>query len=170
VYLRFAVRFAVRQDSLSNFFFHQIADAIWCAIPCPLPLPLRTPNRTANHTANCMVRVNGSNSVSDTKSQMQQIASAIYSKSQMKSHTCSQPHRVRLHTPNLCTNRLTIPCTICTQTELGANSCSVTRCHGSFTHFNQKESKTNLLDTFKRRLYAELYGDSYGKSHVYTAP
>jgi hypothetical protein len=38
-----------------------------------------------------MVRVNGSNSVSDTKSQMQQIASTIYSKSHMKSHTCNQP-------------------------------------------------------------------------------
>jgi hypothetical protein len=44
-----------------------------------------------NRTANCMVRVNGSNSVSYTKSQMQQIASAIYSKSDMKWHACNQP-------------------------------------------------------------------------------
>jgi hypothetical protein len=56
-----------------------------------LTLPLRAPNSTANRTANRMVRVNGSNSVSDTKLQMQQIASAIYSKSHMKSHTCNQP-------------------------------------------------------------------------------
>jgi hypothetical protein len=40
-----------------------------------------------------MLCVNGSNSVSDTKSQMQQIASAIYSKLHMKSHTCNQPLR-----------------------------------------------------------------------------
>jgi hypothetical protein len=62
--MRFAVRFRVRCRAL----------------------PLRAPNRTANSTANRMVRANGSNSVSDTKSQMQQIASAIYSKSDMKSH------------------------------------------------------------------------------------
>jgi hypothetical protein len=85
------MRFAVRKESLSNFFLHQIADAIWCAILCPLPLPFRAPNRTANRTANRRVCVNGSNSVSDTKLQMQQIASAIYSKSHMKSHTCNQP-------------------------------------------------------------------------------
>jgi hypothetical protein len=56
-------------------------------------LPLHAPNRTAKRTANRMVRVNGSNSVSDTKLQMQQISSAIYSKSNMKLHTCNQPLR-----------------------------------------------------------------------------
>jgi hypothetical protein len=36
------LRFAVRQESLSNFFLHQIADAIWCAILCTHWAPLRT--------------------------------------------------------------------------------------------------------------------------------
>jgi hypothetical protein len=54
-------------------------------------LPLRARNRKANRTANCMVRVNGSNSVSDTKLQMQQIASAICSKSHALNRSCNQP-------------------------------------------------------------------------------
>jgi hypothetical protein len=47
-----------------------------------LPLPLCAPNRIANR----MVRVNGSNSESDTKSQTQQIADAICSKLQQIAH------------------------------------------------------------------------------------
>jgi hypothetical protein len=56
--------------------------AIWCGIWCPhskLQHYIATPY--------CMLRVNGSNSVCDTKSQIHQIVSAICSKSDMKSHT-----------------------------------------------------------------------------------
>jgi hypothetical protein len=52
---------------------------------------LHAQNCTQNRTLNHMLRVIGNNSVSDTKSQMQQIASAICSKSHMKLHTCNQP-------------------------------------------------------------------------------
>jgi hypothetical protein len=68
--------------------------------------------------------------------------------------------------PNRHTNRPTIPCTIWALTEYGANSFSVTHCNGLFTHFSHKKSKINLLDTFGSKSYTELYGDSYGKSHV----
>jgi hypothetical protein len=68
--------------------------------------------------------------------------------------------------PNLRTNRHTIPCTICTQTEQGAIYFSVSHCNGLSTHFSQKKSKINLLDTLGSKSYTESYGDSYGKSHV----
>jgi hypothetical protein len=101
---RFRVRFHVKFAASAilcptripfNIFLHQIADAIGgCAIPCPFcscSEIVHAPNRTANRTQNIMLRVIGSNSVSDTKLQMQQITSAICSKSHMKSHTCNQP-------------------------------------------------------------------------------
>jgi hypothetical protein len=68
--------------------------------------------------------------------------------------------------PNLRTNRRTIPCTICTQTEEGANYFSFSHCNGWFSHFSQKISKISLLDTLGSKSYTESYGDSYGKSHV----
>jgi hypothetical protein len=37
------------------------------------------------------------------------------------------------------TNRHTIPCTICTQTEKGSYSFSVTHYNGLFTHFSQNK-------------------------------
>jgi hypothetical protein len=51
--------------------------AIWCAIPCTFTTRYCAPNRTANRTANRNTIsqhhiVNGSNSVGDTKSQIQQ--------------------------------------------------------------------------------------------------
>jgi hypothetical protein len=90
VSMRFGVcgSFAVAQLDLE--ITHQIAQQI--------ATQYRTANRTANCTANRMVCVNGSNFVSDTKSQMQQITSAIYSKSHMKSHTCNQPLSISIHT------------------------------------------------------------------------
>jgi hypothetical protein len=73
-------------------FLHKITNANWFAIPCPFcscAEIVHAPNRTANRTQNWMLCVIGNNSVSDTKSQMQQIADAICSKSHMKSHTKS---------------------------------------------------------------------------------
>jgi hypothetical protein len=102
-YVRFAayrkcelvyLRFAVRQESLSNFFCTKLQLRFGVRFRVrTLPLPLLAPNHTANRTANRMVRVNCSNSESDTKSQTRQIASAICSKSRTKSHTCNQPLR-----------------------------------------------------------------------------
>jgi hypothetical protein len=91
-------------------FLHQIADVIWCAIPCPFcscAEIVHAPNcmhQIAQQIANQyrMIRVNGSNPLSDTKSQMHRIASAICSKTHMKSHTCNQPLRGRLHLRFVC--------------------------------------------------------------------
>jgi hypothetical protein len=46
-----------------------------------------------------------------------------------------------------------IPGTICTQTEYGSNSFSVTQYNGLFTHFNQNKRKNYLLDTSGRNRF-----------------
>jgi hypothetical protein len=73
----------------------QIADAIWCAIQC-LFCSCAEIVHAANRmhqiaTRYRMLRVNGSNFVSDTKSQIHQIASAICSKSHALNPSCNQP-------------------------------------------------------------------------------
>jgi hypothetical protein len=93
---RFHVRFAanrrcdllylqigVRQESLSIFFCTKSQ--------MRFGVRFRVPHHIAQQIATryCILRVNGCNSVSDTKSQMHRIASAICSKSDVKSHTKS---------------------------------------------------------------------------------
>jgi hypothetical protein len=46
--------------------------------------------------------------------------------------------------------------------RIGIQLFSVTHYNGSFSHLNQKKSKTNLVDTFGSKSYTE----SYGKSHM----
>jgi hypothetical protein len=50
--------------------------------------------------------------------------------------------------------------------RIGIQFFSVTHYNGLFTHFKQKKSKINLLDTFGSKSYTESYGDLYGQSHV----
>jgi hypothetical protein len=111
------LRLCVRQEPLSISFF---APNCRCDLMCDFvsaASTVRTLNRIcdlyANRTWNRTVHVNGHDSVSDRelhlpsnrtrncscnqplRGDLQQIASAIYSKSHMKSHTCNQP--LRLH-------------------------------------------------------------------------
>jgi hypothetical protein len=65
-----------------------------------LPKIVHTPNRMHQiATRYRMLRVNGSNSVCDTKSQIHQIASAICSKSHALNRSCNQPFKAPVCQP-----------------------------------------------------------------------
>jgi hypothetical protein len=82
------LRFGVRQESLSIFFLHQIADAIWYTIVCPF-CPCRCAHLIAQQmaTRNRRVCVNGSNSVSDRESH----PPSNCTRNRSRNRSCNQP-------------------------------------------------------------------------------
>jgi hypothetical protein len=77
--------------------------AIWCAISCATAKWTRNRRHqiasTPNRICDLVKKKDRKLFLWDTKSQIQQIASAICSKSHMKSHTCNQPLRGRQGRP-----------------------------------------------------------------------